>query len=245
MRGTLYEETLHSKEAYERLLATHRERICNYRADNGRFADTMFKESLQICRQKIIYFRVGYHQQNTIVEHRIKELSLGSQNLLLRTTRLCPEAVSTMLRTFFFQEGWQSYNSLELDEDRKTPEQKISGMEFQNFPTDYHTWVCPVFVLEPPLQGGPEGLPKWKPRASTRVYIGYPPLQAGSVNLVLNIRTGHVSSHYHVVFDNKFSTVDHTRKVTVPVNWKNLVEDHSEIAMQENFTLEKEWNLKK
>ena len=47
-----------------------------------------------------------------------------------------------------------------MDEDRKTPEKKVSGVEFQNFPTDYHTWVCPLFVLEPLLQVGPAGLPK-------------------------------------------------------------------------------------
>ena len=33
------------------------------------------------------------------------------------------------------------------------------------------------------------------------------------------------------------------RKVTVPVNWKNLIEEHSELATQEKFTLEIEWHL--
>ena len=57
--------------------------------------------------------------------------------------------------------------------------------------------------------------------------------------IVLNTRTGNVFPQYHVVFDDTFSTVEHTRKGTVPGNWKNLVEEHSEIATQENFTLEK------
>ena len=48
---------------------------------------------------------------------------------------------------------------------------------------------------------------------------------------------------YHVVFDDTLSTVEHMRKGTVPVNCKNLVEDHSEIDNQENFTLSKEWHL--
>ena len=42
-----------------------------------------------------------------------------------------------------------------------------------------------------------------------------------------------------MVFDNTFSTVDHMRKGTLPGNWKKLVEDHSEIAAQENFTIAK------
>ena len=57
------------------------------------------------------------------------------------------------------------------------------------------------------------------------------------MELVLNSITGYVSPQYHVVFDDTFSTVEHMRKVTVPGNWKNLVEEHSELATQENFTL--------
>ena len=57
--------------------------------------------------------------------------------------------------------------------------------------------------------------------------------------LVLNTRTGNVSPQYHVVFDDALSTVEHIRKETFPGNWKNLVEENSELAMQENFTLEK------
>ena len=54
--------------------------------------------------------------------------------------------------------------------------------------------------------------------------------------LVLNIRTGNIPPRYHVVFDGTLYTVDHMRKGTIPGNWKNLVEEHSEIATQENFT---------
>ena len=51
-----------------------------------------------------------------------------------------------------------------------------------------------------------------------------------SVALVLNTRTGHVYPQYHVVFDDTLSTVEHMRNDTVPVNWKKLVEEHSELA---------------
>ena len=59
------------------------------------------------------------------------------------------------------------------------------------------------------------------------------------MDLVLDTINGKVFPQYHVVFDNKFSNVEHMRKGTVPGNWKNLVEDHSDIAMQGNFNLEK------
>ena len=76
----------------------------------------------------------------------------------------------------------------------------------------------------------PEGLHKWEPRERTGVYLEHSTFHAGSVALILKTRTGHVSPHYHVVFNNKFYTVDHMNKGTVPVNCKNLVEERSYIA---------------
>ena len=48
-----------------------------------------------------------------------------------------------------------------------------------------------------------------------------------------------------MVFDDTLSTVEHMRKAIVPGNWKNLVEEHSELALQENFNLAKYWHLNK
>ena len=40
------------------------------------------------------------------------------------------------------------------------------------------------------------------------------------MDLVLNTRTGYVLPQYHVVFDEKFYTVEHMQDGTVPENWK-------------------------
>ena len=42
-----------------------------------------------------------------------------------------------------------------------------------------------------------------------------------------------------MVFDDTVSTVGYISKGTVPENWKILVDEHSDIAMQENFTIAK------
>ena len=47
MRGNSSEEKLWAKEAYEPFAATHGTRVCDYRADNGRFVDPLFKVSVQ------------------------------------------------------------------------------------------------------------------------------------------------------------------------------------------------------
>ena len=99
------------------------------------------RRQYKTCGQQISYCGVGYHHQNAIVGCRIKEFILGSWTLLLHATRLWSELVSNMLWNFFFKAACQRYNSLEMDEDGKTPEHKISGVELQISPTDYHTWV--------------------------------------------------------------------------------------------------------
>eukprot|EP00957_Ditylum_brightwellii_P059833 4541964-Ditylum_brightwellii.AAC.1 len=64
---------------------------------------------------------------------------------------------------------------------------------------DYHSWGCPIFVLDSRLQSGQGiGPPKWDPRAQAGVYLGHSPVHAGNVALVLNLKTGHVSPQYHV-----------------------------------------------
>ena len=97
MRVTSTEETLQSKEAYKRLTDTHKYRLCTLREDNGRFSDPLLKELFQTCRQNISKYVVVSHHQNKVVDHRIKELTLVSWTLLLHTTRLYPESVSTIL----------------------------------------------------------------------------------------------------------------------------------------------------
>ena len=107
--------------------------------------------------------------------------------------------------------------------------------------TDQHPWGCPVYVLEPKLQEISKGIPKWEPRSRLRVYLGHSPLHAGSVALVLNPGTGHVSPQYHLVFDDEFSTVRHLRAGTVPRNWRELVESSSFSSTEEQYSLDDTW----
>ena len=72
MRETFSDETLHAKEVYKRLAATHGARVCAYRAENVRFSYPPFKEVIRSCRQKIRFCGVVSHHHNAIVERRIK-----------------------------------------------------------------------------------------------------------------------------------------------------------------------------
>ncbi len=85
-------------------------------------------------------------------------------------------------------------------------------------------------------------VPHWEPRSQVGVYLGHSLHHAQSVALVLNLTTGHVSSQYHVVFDDDFTTVSHLKLGMVPTNWPELFKNNREILTDETFQLQSDWN---
>ena len=71
--------------------------------------------------------------------------------------------------------------------------------------SNFHNFSCPVYILDAHLQifgvGGP---PKWDPRALLGIYLGRSLSHAGRVALVMNPKSGLVSTQFHLVFDDNF-----------------------------------------
>ncbi len=82
------EETVEAKEAFERFASTHGVTIEHYHADNGRFADNLFREAVQQSGQSITYCGVGAHHQNGIAERRICDLTEHARTMLLHGARV-------------------------------------------------------------------------------------------------------------------------------------------------------------
>lgn len=83
-------------------------------------------------------------------------------------------------------------------------------------------------------------LAKWEPRSRLGIYLGHSPCHAGSVALVLNPKTLHVSPQFHIVIDDNFSTVPFLDKNDTPPNWKELVEA-AEHSTDGDYDLAKMW----
>jgi hypothetical protein len=83
---------------------------------------------------------------------------------------------------------------------------------------------CPVYVLDPALQDGKK-IPKWDPCACLGLFLGFSDLHSSQVPMVLNVTTGKVSPQFHVIFDNKFSTV-HSLPIDQPLTkqWSQLLQ---------------------
>ena len=242
MRDLSLDETLLAKTSFERLANDGGISIKSYRADNGRFADKGFHSAIKECNQTITFCGVGGHHQNGIVERKIKELTLIARTLLLHSIRHWPSHITTMMWPFALKEAAFRLNKLSVRKDGRSNEAtffKIDGDIFEQ--SMFHTFGCPCFVLDARLQSGLGTVPKWEPRSRLGIYVGHSPAHAGTVALVLNPRTGHVSPQFHIVFDDLFTTVPFMNKSQVPPNWADLVKNSAEIATTEKFDVAKTW----
>jgi len=95
---------------------------------------------------------------------------------------------------------------------------------------------CPVYVLDPKLQDG-KTLPKWERRSHRGIYLGVSKHRSFIVHLVLNLETGKISPHYHVVFDDTFSTVFSDGKFTDDV-WNSLLLSNHDRHPNTGFTID-------
>jgi hypothetical protein len=88
---------------------------------------------------------------------------------------------------------------------------------------DLHVWGCPVYVLDPKLQQG-QKLPRWQPRSRQGIFMGLTTQHASNNPLVLNCKTGSITTQFHVVFDDLFRLFLQLRgRRTPPVIGKNFV----------------------
>jgi hypothetical protein len=140
--------------------------------------------------------------------------------------------VDQMFWSFAIKAAAERMNSLHIDTDGHTPESKFYGVKIENIPVKtFHTMCCPCYVLDRRLHNaGSIGPPKWETRSNIRVYLGHSLLHAGSVALVYNPSTGHVSPQNHVVFDNDFTTVPYMEAGTIPTHWSDLIHSSSELV---------------
>jgi hypothetical protein len=236
-RTTDGEETLAAKQAFERYAKDHEVNVRHYRADNGRFAEQLFRDEIANCGQKITFCGVNAHHQNGVIERHIQTLTTGSRTLLLHAKRFWPEYIGPLLWPYAWKAYEQIYNELTINSNGLSPLQEFSSSEYRTSLKHRHTWGCPVYIMK-----NPGSQPKWDPRSRVGIYLGHSPCHAGSVALVLNPTTLHVSPQFHVVFDDEFTTVQHLRDGTIPTHWKELIEKSSESSTDEDFDLAAVWS---
>jgi hypothetical protein len=191
---------------------------------NGLFANKGFCDDCTSCNQVITFCGIGSPHQNGNAEQKIKELTLGSQTLLLHTKQMLSEYISTILWPFALKCCKDCLNNLVHPADDRTPYEMLADLESSTIiMSNLHTFGCPCYVLDHRLQSGNGAVPTWEPCAQISIYVGCSPSHASNVALVLNPRTGHISPQFHVVYDDDFTTVQYLCTGTVPPHWAGLV----------------------
>eukprot|EP00957_Ditylum_brightwellii_P018425 1386382-Ditylum_brightwellii.AAC.1 len=154
-----------------------------------------------------------------------------------------PSIITYVLWPFCYKVAEGQYNKLDVDVELWSPLERLLGYKDEIAAEDFHTWGCPLYVLDSSLQTG-TGIdpPKWDPCSKAGVYLGHSPHHTCNVALVLNLQTGHVSSQYHLVFDDGFTTVPYIDSAETPPNWATLVAEHSDRATNEAFSIASMWH---
>ena len=94
--------------------------------------------------------------------------------------------------------------------------------------TQFHTFGPPCFILHPKLFQK-KFIPKLTPKLRQDVYLGISPQHAGSVTLVLNLKTGYISPQFHIVFGDYFTTASARVTNKLPYNWNDIFNSHREL----------------
>ena len=94
-------------------------------------------------------------------------------------------------------------------------------------------------MLDASLQSGTMKA-KWDPRSRLGIYLGHSPCHAGTVSLVLNPTSLHVSTQFHVAFDDTFSTVPYLASGDIFRNWTEVVKQSEQVS-ENDYDLAKLW----
>ena len=90
-----------------------------YHADNGRYAEQVFRDDCKQKSQTLRYYGVGAYHQNGITDAKIKQLTLASRTMmLLHAQHHWPEYITTMPWFFALMAAADRINNLDVDHGR-------------------------------------------------------------------------------------------------------------------------------
>ena len=231
-------ETIRGKHKFEREMRIFGNKVHLYRGDNGIFQSREYKEDLKQLNQQMVYSGVGAHHQNGVAERAIRTVSDAARAMLIHSAIHWPEETNADLWPFAMKYAVYLWNNLPKKELGRSPIELLSDMKDDNtWFKQAHVFGCPAYVLDPTLQDGKK-LPRWKPKSRRGQFLGRSEKHASSIGLIRNIRTGNVSTQFHVVYDDFYTTVAANDETVTPDTWNDLIEFSRENLLDELITSE-------
>jgi hypothetical protein len=178
------------------------------------FTSKLWTDSLLSANQSQSLSDVGAHHQNGVAERAIQTMPLMARSMLLHMAIYWPDQFSEDLWPLALDYAALLHNHVPKRGQGLAPIEHFCGTRLNcSYLRRARVFGCPSFVLDPKLQDGKK-LPKWKPRSRQGQFLGFSADHSTSVSLILNIQTGSISPQFHVVFDEKFTTVSSSHSVT-------------------------------
>jgi hypothetical protein len=200
-------KALRAKRAFEREMLSMGVTVLNYHTDNGVFTAQAYQDELAKLNQQLSLSGVGAHHQNAMAERMIGVTVAMARTMMLHAKMRWPNQVSTKLWPMALKHAQHLHNHLPGTNNVCPLDLVLRTTVPRHALKNLHVWGCPVYVLDPKLQDGGH-IPKFEPRSRMGLHLGWSPMHASTVPLILNLTTGHVSPQYHVLFDDWFTTVD-------------------------------------
>ncbi|CAJ1930221.1 unnamed protein product [Cylindrotheca closterium] len=201
-------ETLQGKEAFENKCREFGVIVSEYQSDNGgAFTSTAYTEHLRQFEQVSLFAGVGAHHHNGIAKRSIQTIMSIARTMMLHQAIHWPDVAAANCWPLAVDQAVFLYNHIPNPTTGLSPNDLISRTRWpQSRLADVHVWGCPVYVLEKKIQDG-QKLPRWQPRSTWQIYVGLSKKHSSSVPLCLNPATGAITSQFHIVFDDEFSTI--------------------------------------
>ena len=203
-------ETIIGKRRFERMLNNFGHDVKVYLGDNGVFKSKEFQEELRNRGQEMEFCGVGAHHQNGVAERAIRTVSEAARTMMIHAAIYWPGSVSMDLWPMAVEYATYIYNRMPGMNTGVAPLELITGARLN--PNDLRgmrVWGCPCYVLDPKVQDGNK-LPRWVPKARRGQFLGRSRTHASSIGLIKNMTTGYLSTQFHVVYDDFFTTVAST-----------------------------------
>ena len=216
-------ETIKAKAAFEREAALCGISVKKYRTDNGIFTSKAYEDSLD-QGQYTDRSGVGAHHQNGVAEANIGRVQRMARTMLLHVRLHWPDEFSADLWPFALDYAAYIYNHVPTKgkPGMPSPMEVFCGTKVGCRPLRrLRVFGCPCYVLDPRLQDGKK-IPKWEPRSRKGQFLGYSKEHATTIGMIRNIRTGHISPQFHVVFDEDFTTVTSESTLDLTETWIEL-----------------------
>jgi len=135
--------------------------IQSYHTDYGIFRSKLFWDSSTICGQGIQFSGINTHHQNGIVERYIHTNTKRARTMIIHAMINWPDIIHENLWPFALCHAVAIHNATPCV-SALSPEVFFSGTKHPSRLSNFHTFGCLIFVLDPNLQQGNK-ITKWKP----------------------------------------------------------------------------------